>query len=372
VKGLSQRDLDGLVEFLGALETPADEPEFAELISSGLRTLMSYDCGGFNDVDARARKVQWVTDPVELGEAGDARKEAFERYMLQHPGIAAFAQRGDGRARRTSDFMSERRFRRTDIYNEFYKPLELEHHLVCHWGTGPAHYSAISLFRTQGDFSERDRALLGLLRPYLALGQRTVQAQAQARCALGLFEDALWRSGQGLVTLTRGDRIDATIGWARELLAGYFDADGRVRLPDELAGWTQIQRRRLNRERELPTLPGVFAKEGDQGRLLVQYLPATADQSSDALLLSQETRFPDSNARLTALGLTPRETEILRMVAAGHSNQQIAQHLVVTVATVKKHLEHIYRKLDVGSRTAAVAKAQAAARGTLATADRSG
>ena len=56
--------------------------------------------------------------------------------------------------------------------------------------------------------------------------------------------------------------------------------------------------------------------------------------------------------------MSEREREVLELVAAGHSNQQIARRLVITPATVKKHLEHIYTKLDVHSRTAALARAR--------------
>src|SRR5262249_34869395 len=57
--------------------------------------------------------------------------------------------------------------------------------------------------------------------------------------------------------------------------------------------------------------------------------------------------------------LSEREAEVLRLVAAGLANREIACRLVVTPGTVKKHLEHIYGKLDVHSRTAALAKARA-------------
>jgi DNA-binding CsgD family transcriptional regulator len=53
--------------------------------------------------------------------------------------------------------------------------------------------------------------------------------------------------------------------------------------------------------------------------------------------------------------LSPSETRVLELVAAGGSNRDVAQHLSVSVATVRKHLEHSYRKLGVRSRTAAVA-----------------
>ena len=56
--------------------------------------------------------------------------------------------------------------------------------------------------------------------------------------------------------------------------------------------------------------------------------------------------------------LSGREHEVLRLVAAGKSNGQIASELYVTVGTVKSHLNNLYRKLEVSSRTQAVARAR--------------
>jgi DNA-binding NarL/FixJ family response regulator len=54
-------------------------------------------------------------------------------------------------------------------------------------------------------------------------------------------------------------------------------------------------------------------------------------------------------------GLSPRELEVLRLVAAGKSNPEIAAALVLSRKTVSRHLSNIFAKLDVGSRTAAAA-----------------
>jgi LuxR family maltose regulon positive regulatory protein len=55
--------------------------------------------------------------------------------------------------------------------------------------------------------------------------------------------------------------------------------------------------------------------------------------------------------------LSERELEVLRLIASGHSNQAIADRLIVAVGTVKKHINNIYGKLDVQSRTQALARA---------------
>jgi DNA-binding CsgD family transcriptional regulator len=56
-----------------------------------------------------------------------------------------------------------------------------------------------------------------------------------------------------------------------------------------------------------------------------------------------------------AHGLTARELEVLRLVAAGKSNRDIAAELVISEHTVARHMQNIFRKLDVSSRTAASA-----------------
>ena len=56
--------------------------------------------------------------------------------------------------------------------------------------------------------------------------------------------------------------------------------------------------------------------------------------------------------------LSERELEILRLLAEGHSNQEIGQTLYIGVGTVKWYLTHLYDKLDVSNRTQAVARAR--------------
>jgi DNA-binding NarL/FixJ family response regulator len=54
-------------------------------------------------------------------------------------------------------------------------------------------------------------------------------------------------------------------------------------------------------------------------------------------------------------GLSPRELEVLRLVAAGKSNREIAASLVISEHTVARHVQNIFGKLRVSSRAAATA-----------------
>ncbi len=73
-----------------------------------------------------------------------------------------------------------------------------------------------------------------------------------------------------------------------------------------------------------------------------------------------EPEAPDtqSQANLALVEpLTERELEVLALVAAGMTNREVADHLVLSVGTIKVHTRHIYQKLGVSSRTQAVAEA---------------
>jgi NarL family two-component system response regulator LiaR len=62
--------------------------------------------------------------------------------------------------------------------------------------------------------------------------------------------------------------------------------------------------------------------------------------------------------RVADEGLTPREMDVLRLLAQGLTNHQISRRLDLSVRTVEAHLTHIYNKLDVSSRTEAALLAQ--------------
>jgi predicted ATPase/DNA-binding CsgD family transcriptional regulator len=86
-------------------------------------------------------------------------------------------------------------------------------------------------------------------------------------------------------------------------------------------------------------------------------LPLT-DVIAAALATPDEEHAPPSpkvGGFAQALSLTPRELDVVRLVAAGRSNREIAEALCISVPTVKRHLTNILGKLDLPSRTAATA-----------------
>jgi DNA-binding NarL/FixJ family response regulator len=73
--------------------------------------------------------------------------------------------------------------------------------------------------------------------------------------------------------------------------------------------------------------------------------------------LADDPRFPSNPSQTAPAGLTQRELEVLRCLAAGDANQQIATSLGVSVHTVERHVANIYRKIDARGRADATAHA---------------
>jgi DNA-binding CsgD family transcriptional regulator len=157
--------------------------------------------------------------------------------------------------------------------------------------------------------------------------------------------------------------------------AGAGDADeARRHLEDavdlfrESGAPYELARARTELARVLAALGRTAAaiQEAERAVDLLRELHAELDLSrARALLATLPTaESPRTPQRRRASGLTPRELEVLRLVAEGLNNQGIAEKLFVSEHTVHRHVANIFSKLSVSSRAAAVA--QAARRGVLA------
>lgn len=62
---------------------------------------------------------------------------------------------------------------------------------------------------------------------------------------------------------------------------------------------------------------------------------------------------PLTDVEIRLLRLSPRETEVLGLIAGGLSNEQIADHLYLSINSIKTHARNLFRKLGVGGRTQA-------------------
>jgi LuxR family transcriptional regulator, maltose regulon positive regulatory protein len=199
-------------------------------------------------------------------------------------------------------------------------------------------------------------------REYLVLA-RVLVAQGDPERALGLLERlraeaaAQGRTGsvievralQALALDASGDQAGALDVLAEAVALGAPEGYLRV-FVDEGPPMAALFRELLARRRR--ARPATVAGPRDHLARLVE-----AFEQADLPI-----RPPASHGRVVAPGmvepLTARELEVLRLLAAGKSNQAIARQLVVTLDTVKSHVGRILAKLGAANRTEAVARAR--------------
>jgi DNA-binding CsgD family transcriptional regulator len=113
----------------------------------------------------------------------------------------------------------------------------------------------------------------------------------------------------------------------------------------------------------LPAAPGPLAAPGRYVRLTLARGPGPDFSERDRALLTllrphlHHAYLDAERRRHPVPQLTPRQCELLRLLAVGHTNSQIARRLGISEGTVGTHLENIYTRLQVSSRTAAVTRA---------------
>jgi DNA-binding CsgD family transcriptional regulator len=252
---LAAADLRAVLDTLHAIgEASATGDGFARYGVSSLPRLVSSELTTLSvcDLDSGHRSV--VSNLP--GAISKREIEVFDRYFYEHPLVREHARNPHAVTMRINDLLSETEFQRTPLFNEYYRPIRIDHAMAV-----PIHVDRNLLVsfvfnRSKRDFSDRDRACLELIRPHLGNFYRLTRAMDSARTA-----------------------------------------------------------------------------------------PAAAPNALD---------------RASDLPLTAREREVLHWLAGGKTDRDIGEILDISPRTVHKHLQRIYEKLGVETRTAAVMRVIAA------------
>ena len=149
---------------------------------------------------------------------------------------------------------------------------------------------------------------------------------------------ALWAQARGAVALAEGDASDALIA-----------------LRQAMAGWSALDA--TYEEARVRTLVGLACEKlGDDDTAMLE-LDAARAVFAELGAEPDQARIEAHTGQAATVGaphgLTARELDVLRQVAAGKTNREIAADLVISEHTVARHIQNIFHKLGVSSRTAA-------------------
>ena len=348
LRQLSQRDYKAILSAVEDIYRFRPYGEFPTHILSTIKNIIPCDLISYNEVNPERTRIISVSDPAQATAQPEVQK-ILQQHLKEHPLVEYYARTSDGRSIRLSDFITQRQFHDLGLYDEFYKPLNIEYQMTTSIVIGRRNIMGIALSRKLNDFSENERLALDLLRPHLVQAYRSIRT-------INVAYRNCWESEKEFITLNRSGQIQALSSRVWQMLEMYFGCFNPSRaLPKDLNDWLIRERNNLNQESGVPRPPFPFEVYKGNSRLTIYLIWGGEAALQDVLLFDEEpiehiAAIPDT------LRLTVKETEILALISKGKTNREISEALSISSRTVKKHLEHIYRKLGVHTRGAAVAR----------------
>jgi DNA-binding CsgD family transcriptional regulator len=328
---LTSGDAERLFLFVADAESVGGDDPFASELLSEFGRLVPADRVLFHELDrVRRRDLQQVRWPAGENPKIEPDDELVWRFFLDEHPLCLRQQQGYFGAIKLSDFLTQRKLHRTWAYDFGFAPFDVEYQLEVSIPS-PLWHTKTFLFNRSGgcrDFTERDRLVLDLLQPHLTRLWGAARTRRLLSSALAELDRVDEHSGRGVILLGLGGEVEFASAPARRLLLEFFPGITADRLPIALEQWLESDGR-----------SPLVSRHGAR-QLFV-------NRAGNALLFEER---PDRGR------LTTREREVLAWVAQGKTNAEIARLLWLAPSTIRKHLENVYAKLGVNTRTAAVAR----------------
>jgi len=358
---LSAARLRRVLEAAGRVASCEDLPTLRAEVLDTIRGLVPCDIASYNEI-ARGAPPIVVSDPGNI--LDEQAAAVFESLAWQNPLIAYYAETGAEHGVRFSDFLSRRELHRLDIYQLVYKPLGIEHQLATAISAPGTGVIGVALNRCRADFTEDDVAMLDLLRPFLQASYTRLTELDQAHWMLAALDED--DSTRAVLLIDGGGTILKATPAAEQLL----QAQAPTQLPAALRTWFAAVN---TNEAGRCDVSLVFA----HGRRLLRARRSHAASDRLHTIVISVVRGAELRLGAQALGLSRRECQALELAGSGAAATQIAARLGISTRTAQKHLEHIYRKLEVTNRAHAIQRvlavaADGATRSPVARADTAG
>lgn len=361
----TQQDFEGALDFVRDLYDHRGLEDFADRTMGALLRLIGAERVIYGDFEVERQAARLAMQPAIVKEPDgtvdgvvNGALSGLERSFGQHPLYRYFLQTGDGRPQKATQVMTRTQYRKYCENDNFARQLGAKFQMGVFFAAGPSVVTAILLTHSERDFSQRERALMNRLYPHLVQAFRNTASLNRLCRDVDELVEMLEGPTSSVVVLAGTGRVKRWTEQAKTWIAQYcrtpFPAEAD-RLPDCFAEWYQRQLALAAQETLLPSPRDPLIVDKDARQLTVQFIP---DHFRDEhLLLLNEKRRDSSWSTLGAHGLTPRESEVLAWVAKGKTNAEVGAILQMSGRTVQKHLEHIYAKLGVETRTTATVRA---------------
>jgi DNA-binding CsgD family transcriptional regulator len=264
--------------------------------------------------------------------------EAFAAFYHQHPSWRSFWTSLRPGATQLLGLATTRELTTLPIYHEVLRPLRIANLLAV--PMPDASMFAVGVIRDRPRlFTSRDSAVVEVIADHLAAAARRLPAPSAPPPARGADADV--RGRVAFVAVDRAGRVARRSPGAAAILRRFFRTSAREALPRAVAAWLADR-----------TPSPVLTVATEHSALDVCRFDPRVGPGYCLVLHEQEI----ARGFTVPPELTPREATVLRWVVGGKTNREIGVILDISHRTVQKHLENVFGKVGVPTRTALVAQ----------------
>lgn len=323
------------------------------------------DPDGWRDEVCRQVRALTGTDVVffRLSNRGPSRidpdgplpaRDAYRREFRDHdPWPRCTVAPGQARVDTLEELIGRTRLQHDTYYNEFVAPYGVHDYVGVQVGTSPRAHAHLGIFNSSpASNRERHRETLRRLRAVLPAFQAGLRAWVAASNHAPALGGVLDRLGDPLALCDASGRlVHANRALARLLVAEPTESLLRNGLERVAREFVSARSGAVETLLEAARASTVSTAMGSYRVRSVTVDPVLASRDCVLLLVEPPSRpRPTDQALRERFGLTPRETEVARLVARGHSNDEIAARLGTSPTTARNHTARMLAKLGVGSR----------------------
>jgi DNA-binding NarL/FixJ family response regulator len=366
---LTQQELQNLLASIQAIHAITDLKTFPYQVLSIIPKAVASDLTTFCQINFQKRRVLWICP--EFNFYPKINQTDFQLLPTEHfnenPLLANYSQKRDYLANKVSDFLTENQLHRLEtFYEQFLQLAGLEDQMgmpltavaqssinLNPLSDTQKDFLGLAVHRDKRNFTEKDRYLLNTLRPHLIQAYRNVHAMHQLKLESQGLKHAL--NQLCVVFLTEEGKPQWISQPVEELLRKYGQTSSQpgCELPFYIRQWIKHQLA-SEKSQHLLVEPRLPLRLEIQDSCLILRLKCDPQNAQNLLFLEEQRKFTLSIESLEYLGLTKREAEVFSYISDGKKNQEVAHLLGITSGTVRNHLERIFTKLGVQSRSAAV------------------
>ena len=332
---LSQDEYESLLDCIHRIHSFSDLPSLRLwLLETALPQLIPSDWLSYNEVNLLHPENTMSIVKPEFDPTMQQLFPRFQQVAHQHPLIVRQMHAVDFPVHKISDFLPQDAFHRLELYQDVYRHLGIEYQIAATLRLEPECIMAFALSRQRQDYTERDRAVLEMLRPHLVVAFNNLALAEEQQTRLDEVTLAMHALSSATIIATPEGRVLNHTGPGLQWIGATFPGV----LPAAIADWLRQD-----------SAGAAMSLKVAAGEVQIRTVP-TSSRERVLLVLTLENLLgaPWPDAR--NLMLSKRQGEVAGWICQGKTNAEIAAILGISPRTVQKHLEHIFAKLGVESR----------------------